>query len=66
MRELSDAFDLAASSAIEKLRYGIALAGAAYTLAASDLLGLECPPDAEIRPALITVLSELLAPTPED
>ena len=64
MRELAAAFELAAGSTVEKLRYGIALAGAAYTLAASDLLGLEGPPDDEVRPALITVMRELLAPTP--
>jgi AcrR family transcriptional regulator len=66
MRELSEAFELAAGSTLEKLRYGIALAGAAYTLAASDLLGLDSPPVDEIRPALNTVLRELLAPESED
>lgn len=53
------------STTEERFRFGIALGGAAYTLVAGmtfagDALG---PPD-EIRVALITVVSELLAPAP--
>lgn len=64
MRDISAFFDIATSSTVEKLRFGIALAGAAYSLATANLLGLDEPPADEVRDALITVLSELLAPDP--
>ena len=62
---LATYFSSSTASTEESMRFGIALGGAAYTLVAGltfagDALG---PPD-EIRMALITVVSELLAPVP--
>lgn len=63
MRRLADFFELAAGSTVEKLRFGIALGGAAYCLASADELGVEQADDAgELRDALITVISQLLVP----
>jgi AcrR family transcriptional regulator len=64
MRHLADFFDVATSSTLEKLRFGVALAGAAYVLASADLLGLDQPPPDEVRSALVTVMTELLDPAP--
>lgn len=63
--ELTASLFAADSTTAERVRFGVALGGAAYTLVAGltfagDALG---PPD-EIRMALITVVSELLAPVP--
>ncbi|MEY2849339.1 MAG: hypothetical protein RI885_2006 [Actinomycetota bacterium] len=55
-------FDSATSSTIDKMRFGVALGGAAYTLCTVQTLGLEPTPDDETRAALITIMSELLAP----
>ena len=48
---------------IEKLRFGVAFGGVAYTLAAAERLGLngEIPID-EVRTALLTILHDLLVP----
>jgi TetR/AcrR family transcriptional regulator len=47
----------------DRLRFGIALGGAAYTLVAGmTYLGETLAPDDHIRPALLTVMTELLAP----
>lgn len=63
MRRLAAFFELAAGSTVEKLRFGIALGGAAYCLASADELGVEprVSPD-ELRAGLITVVSQLLVP----
>ncbi len=64
MRRLAEFFELAPSSTVEKLRFGIALGGAAYCLASADELGVEHAESAgELREALITVITELLVPT---
>lgn len=64
MRRLADFFELAAGSTVEKLRFGIALGGAAYCLASADELGVEAAESAgELRDALITVISQLLVPS---
>lgn len=62
MRRLAELFDLAASSPVEKLRYGIALGGAAYCLAASRQLEVEEEDPAVLRSALLAVIGELLLP----
>lgn len=61
---LADSFACDLESPEQKIRFGMALGGAAYTLVASmnftteaEMLSL-----AEIRTALITVVTELLAP----
>ncbi|PPF56906.1 TetR/AcrR family transcriptional regulator [Clavibacter michiganensis] len=53
----------ALDSALDQLRYGVALGGAAYVLAASDDWSTNEPlPDDEVRAALVVVVGELLAP----
>lgn len=62
MRRVSDLFDLAASSPVEKLRYGIALGGAAYCLAAARQLEVVEEEPEVLRAGLLAVISELLLP----
>ncbi len=63
MRRLATFFELAAGSTVEKLRFGIALGGAAYCLASADELGVDQADDAgELRDSLVTVISQLLVP----
>ncbi|MBF4630257.1 TetR/AcrR family transcriptional regulator [Clavibacter michiganensis subsp. phaseoli] len=53
----------ALDSTLDQLRFGVALGGAAYILAASDDWSTNEPlPDDEIRAALVVVVGELLAP----
>ena len=63
MRRVAELFRLASGSTIEKLRFGVAFGGVAYTLAAAERLGLsgEIPTD-ELRAALVLILHELLVP----
>jgi len=63
MRRLAELFDLAASSPVEKLRYGIALGGAAYCLAAARQLAVEEEDPVVLRAALLAVIGELLLPS---
>lgn len=62
MRRVADLFDLAASSPVEKLRYGIALGGAAYCLAAARQLDVVEEEPHVLRAGLLAVISELLLP----
>ncbi len=64
MRRVAELFRLASGSTIEKLRFGVAFGGVAYTLAAAERLGLndEIPVD-EMRTALLLILHDLLVPT---
>ncbi|MFC5928665.1 TetR/AcrR family transcriptional regulator [Cryobacterium melibiosiphilum] len=51
------------ASVEDRLRFGIALGGAAYTLVAGmTYLDDDLAADDDLRPALVTVLTELLAP----
>ncbi|MEC5170052.1 TetR/AcrR family transcriptional regulator [Glaciihabitans sp. GrIS 2.15] len=50
------------ASVEEKMRFGIALGGAAYMLCTQDSLGFDNTPVDETRAALITILTGLLAP----
>lgn len=50
------------ASVEEKMRFGIALGGAAYMLCTQDSLGFDNTPVEETRVALITILTGLLAP----
>jgi AcrR family transcriptional regulator len=63
MRRVAELFRLASGSTIEKLRFGVAFGGVAYTLAAAERLGLsgEIPID-EVRSALLLILHDLLVP----
>lgn len=58
-------FDAETTSVLDKMRFGIALGGAAYCLTAPSARGVdEVPETEETRAALITILTELLAPIP--
>ena len=60
---LSDTLCHGDASTEDRIRFGIALGGAAYTLVAGmTFLGEEIAPAEEIRPALLSVITELLAP----
>lgn len=63
MRRVAELFRLASGSTMEKLRFGVAFGGVAYTLAAAERLGLndEIPID-EVRTALLQILHDLLVP----
>ncbi len=62
VRRIAEYFATAVSGTEEKMRFGIALGGAAYTLCAMRNHGVDDPPAEEIRPALITIMTELLVP----
>lgn len=52
-------------SALERMRFGIALGGAAYMMASQHQYELQAAPTIdETRVALITIVTELLAPVP--
>lgn len=58
-------FIASADSTESRMRFGIALGGAAYTLATQQTFRFTpSSPTVEIRAALITIVSELLAPIP--
>jgi AcrR family transcriptional regulator len=65
IRRIASYFEQATDSIDEKVRFGVALGGAAYLLAQPDLLeeGGSVGPDELVRPALLRILGELLAPT---
>jgi TetR/AcrR family transcriptional regulator len=58
---LAEYFAATTASVEDKMRFGIALGGAAYTLCSQDSFGFDNPID-ETRAALITIMTELLAP----
>ncbi len=59
---LAEFFSTHTSSIEEKMRFGVALGGAAYMLSTAHNLGLDAPPIDETRAALVTIMSELLTP----
>jgi AcrR family transcriptional regulator len=64
VRALSDLLHSGGTPALEKIRFGVALAGAAFVLVASDRWTDEVASDAELRPLLVAVLTDLvLQPT---
>lgn len=60
--KLGTFFSSAVSTVEDKLRFGIALGGAAYVLSVEQDDALDALPLQEVRAALITIVSELLAP----
>ncbi|HEV7956065.1 MAG: TetR family transcriptional regulator [Microbacteriaceae bacterium] len=62
VRQLADYFASNTASTEDKMRFGIALGGAAYTLCMQQSLGIEPAPVEETRAALVTIMTELLAP----
>lgn len=63
---LSDYFDANTGSLEEKMRFGIALGGAAYMLCSQDSHAADATPIAEARAVLVKILTELLAPLDPD
>lgn len=61
---LATFFDANSQSLVDKMRFGIALGGAAYMLCTVHTLDLEVETRDETRAALLTIMSELLAPIP--
>ncbi|MCU1578022.1 MAG: TetR family transcriptional regulator [Rhodoglobus sp.] len=61
---LAEFFAANSASIEEKMRFGIALGGAAYMLCTVQTLDIEVGPTDETRAALISIMSELLAPVP--
>jgi len=59
---LATFFATAVNNTEDRMRFGIALGGAAYMLGTQRAFDSEPTPIEEMRPALVTVLSELLAP----
>ena len=59
---LAEFFAANTASVEEKMRFGIALGGAAYMLCTQDSLGFDITPVEETRAALITILTGLLTP----
>lgn len=59
---LAEFFAANTASIEEKMRFGIALGGAAYMLCTIQTLDLEVGPTDETRAALISIMGELLAP----
>jgi len=52
-------------SALERMRFGVALGGAAYLMASQHQYQVQpAETDDETRAALITIVTELLAPVP--
>jgi TetR/AcrR family transcriptional regulator len=62
VRRLAQYFSTTATSTEDRMRFGVALGGAAYMLVASQSFELEPLPVDETRAALINIVSELLAP----
>jgi AcrR family transcriptional regulator len=61
---LAQLFAANAASIEEKMRFGIAVGGAAYMLCTVQNLELEVGPKDETRAALISIMGDLLAPVP--
>lgn len=59
---LAEFFRANSTSTEDKMRFGIALGGAAYMLCTIDELQLEDAPLSETRAALVKIMTELLAP----
>lgn len=62
VRNLAEFFSSSTANPHDKMRFGIALGGSAYMLCTADNLGLPLEAGQDTRAALITIMSELLAP----
>ncbi len=60
--ELAESLSGDMATAVDKVRFGVALGGAAYMLVASETWSRDPLPVDEIRSALVAVVTELLAP----
>jgi len=59
---MAESFSANSASLEEKMRFGIALGGAAYMLCTVQTLDLPVEPQEETRVALLSIMGELLAP----
>ena len=64
VQHLAAFFASTAMSTEHRMRFGVALGGAAYMLVTQQTIGADDAPDEEIRSSLITIITELLAPVP--
>lgn len=60
VRALGELLHSGGAPALEEVRFGVALAGAAFVLVASDRWTGDVASDAELRPLLITVLTDVV------
>lgn len=60
--DLAQFFSTSIANTEDRMRFGIALGGAAYLLSTMESLPLEHVPFGELRSGLISILGELLAP----
>lgn len=60
--DLAEFFATSFVSTEDRMRFGIALGGAAYLLATMESLPLDRTPYDELRSALVSIMGELLAP----
>ncbi len=61
---LAEFFSSSSETLEEKMRFGVALGGAAYMLCTSKNLDLDVGSPEETRVALLSIMSQLLAPVP--
>lgn len=64
VQRLADFFASTAMTTEHRMRFGIALGGAAYMLVSQQAMELDDAPQDETRAALIVILTELLSPVP--
>lgn len=64
VQRLAEYFASTSMTVEHQMRFGIALGGAAFMLVSQQTVELDCGPQDETRSALITILTELLAPVP--
>ena len=64
VQRLAEFFASTAMTTEDRMRFGVALGGAAYMLVSQQSMDCEDEPHDETRAALITILTELLAPVP--
>lgn len=64
VQKLAEYFASTTMTTEHRMRFGIALGGAAFMLVSQQSMELDNAPEAETRSALITILTELLAPVP--
>lgn len=62
VRRMAAFFESTTASVQDRMRFGIALGGAAYTLCMEGSFGLDPAPEHETRDALVSIMTELLAP----
>lgn len=64
VQELAEYFASTTMTTEHRMRFGIALGGAAFMLVSQQAMELEVAPQEETRSALVTILTELLSPVP--